>query len=78
MLPRPDRPALLRSFVGSLGGKDLSLGEFRGMVEALERGRPEECPDGPELLYTEADWRQVQPLLKLAQAPRPQSEEATA
>jgi len=63
---RPDRPALLRSFVGGLGGKDISLGELRHVVEVLEK--PDGVPDGPELLYTETDWRQVQPLLKLAQA----------
>lgn len=68
VLHRPDRPVLLRSFVGGLGGKDISLGEFRHVVEVLEHARPEEVPDGPELLYTEADWRLVQPLLKLAQS----------
>jgi pyruvate ferredoxin oxidoreductase alpha subunit len=68
VLHRPDRPALLRSFVGGLGGKDISPGEFWHVVEVLERTRPEEVPDGPELLYTEADWRQVQPLLRLAQS----------
>jgi pyruvate ferredoxin oxidoreductase alpha subunit len=65
---RADGPSLLRSFVGGLGGKDISLGEFRHVVDVLEHARPEEVPDGPELLYTEADWRQVQPLLKLAQS----------
>jgi pyruvate ferredoxin oxidoreductase alpha subunit len=67
VLHRPDRPALVRSFVGGLGGKDISPGEFRHVVEVLEQARPEEVPEGPELLYTEADWQQVQPLLKLAQ-----------
>lgn len=78
VLPRTDRPALLRSFVGGLGGKDITLGEFRHIVEALEQAQPGEA--GPELLYTEADWRQVQPLLKLAQAEtvRPQSAEVAS
>jgi pyruvate ferredoxin oxidoreductase alpha subunit len=66
VLPRPDRPAVLRSFVGGLGGKDISLGEFRHVVEVLEQTLPNE---GPELLYTEAEWRQVLPLLQTARGP---------
>ncbi len=60
LFPRPDRPAVLRSFVGGLGGKDIGPGEFRHMVEVLERAEPGEAPEGPELLFTEEDWRQVQ------------------
>jgi pyruvate ferredoxin oxidoreductase alpha subunit len=71
LAPRPDGPALLRSFVGGLGGKDISLAEFRHMVAALERADPDEPRDGPELLYTEADWRQVRPALELAQTAGP-------
>jgi pyruvate ferredoxin oxidoreductase alpha subunit len=67
VLYRPDRPTLLRSFVAGLGGKDISLGELRHVVKVLDQAPPDETPDGPELLYTEADWRQVQPLLQLAQ-----------
>jgi len=68
VLPKSDCPGVLRSFVGGLGGKDISLAEFRHVIESLERARPGEVADSPELLYTEADWRQVQPLLKLAGA----------
>jgi pyruvate ferredoxin oxidoreductase alpha subunit len=68
VLNRPDRPALLRSFVGGLGGKDIGLGEFRHVVEVLEHAQLADVPVGPELLFTEADWRQVQPLLTLAGA----------
>jgi pyruvate ferredoxin oxidoreductase alpha subunit len=63
---RPDRPAVLRSFVCGLGGKDISLGEFRHVVGVLERARPEEVPEGPELLYTEADWRLAQGAVRVA------------
>lgn len=64
LLSGPDRPPLVRSFIGGLGGKDISLGEFRHVIEVLERADPGVA--GPELLYTEADWRLVQPLLQLA------------
>jgi pyruvate ferredoxin oxidoreductase alpha subunit len=66
VLHRVDRPRLLRSFVGGLGGKDIGLGEFRHVLETLKCGQPDELSDGPELLYTEADWQQVQRLLQLA------------
>jgi pyruvate ferredoxin oxidoreductase alpha subunit len=66
-LNQPDRPVVLRSFVGGLGGKDISLGEFRHVLAALEHPRPGVVRDGAELLYTEADWRQAQKLVALAQ-----------
>jgi pyruvate ferredoxin oxidoreductase alpha subunit len=66
LLSRPNRPAIVRSFVGGLGGKDISLGEFRHVVEVLERAPRGEVPDGPELLYTEADWGQVQSAVRRA------------
>jgi pyruvate ferredoxin oxidoreductase alpha subunit len=65
-LAHADRPAVLRSFVGGLGGKDISPGEFRHVFESLERARPGEIAGGPELLCTEAEWRQVQSLAGLA------------
>ena len=73
VLRRPDRPAVLRSFVGGLGGKDIGPGEFRHVVESLRRARPGDAPEGPALLYTEADWRQARALLDLA---GPREEEA--
>jgi pyruvate ferredoxin oxidoreductase alpha subunit len=63
-------PKLLRAFVGGLGGKDISLGEFRYVVETLETARPDADDAGPTLLYTEADQRQVQALLQIAQPPQ--------
>lgn len=63
-----DRPRVLRSFVGGLGGKDISLAEFRHVVEALESGAdaPGTADGRAELLYTEGDWHNVQPLLEIA------------
>jgi pyruvate ferredoxin oxidoreductase alpha subunit len=82
---RPDRPIVLRSFVGGLGGKDISLGEFRHVIKLLERAQVGNITPGSELLYTETDWRQAQSLLPLAQSDdtpmvdaHPQGEEVTA
>jgi pyruvate ferredoxin oxidoreductase alpha subunit len=66
LIARPDRPTTLRSFVGGLGGKDLSLGEFRHIVDVLETGRSETAPGEPELLFTESEWRQVQSTMQVA------------
>ena len=66
LIQRGDRPALLRSFVAGLGGKDISPGEFRHVFATLERGEP---ADGPQLLFTETEWRQTQNLLARAETP---------
>jgi pyruvate ferredoxin oxidoreductase alpha subunit len=66
---RLNRLVVLRSFIGGLGGKDISLGEFRHVLDALGKARPGEAVEGAELLYTEADWRQVQAQAKFAAGP---------
>ena len=63
----PDRPGVLRSFVGGLGGKDLSLGEFRHVVAVLERDPSEATSGEAELLFTDSDWKLTQSLLHVAQ-----------
>jgi pyruvate ferredoxin oxidoreductase alpha subunit len=60
------RPRALCSFIGGLGGKNLSEGEFRAIfeqtAEAGNRGRG----IGPVLLYTEAEHREMTNLQMLA------------
>ena len=70
LVNRPGRPGVLRSFVGGLGGKDIGPGEFRHLFDELERAQPGEVHEEPELLYTEADWRQAHALIERA-ASRP-------
>lgn len=64
LIGRPDRPEVVRSFVGGLGGKDITLTEFRQAVSSLRQG---EWVDAPVLLYTETDWQQTRTLLERAQ-----------
>jgi len=71
LLERPDRPAIVRSFIGGLGGKDIGPAEFRHVVRVLEEARPGDNPDEPELLYTEADFCQVQGLVRQAHPDSP-------
>lgn len=55
LYPRVDRPPVLRSFVGGLGGKDITMAEFRHVVAALQT--PETGTPTTELLFTESDQR---------------------
>jgi pyruvate ferredoxin oxidoreductase alpha subunit len=63
---RADRPGVLRSFVGGLGGKDISLGEFRHVVAALEGPTAAGVVEGPVLLLTDAERSQVEALVGTA------------
>jgi pyruvate ferredoxin oxidoreductase alpha subunit len=64
----PRRPRALCSFIGGLGGKNISEGEFHAIFEqtadAGERGEG----IGPVLLYTEAELREMRELQLLAGA----------
>jgi len=61
----PDRPETLQSFIGGLGGKDISMTEFDHMLHALENGPVSE----PQLLMTNEEWAQVQQRLAIAGKP---------
>ncbi len=62
----PDRPRAMCSFIGGLGGKDISEGEFAQVfamtAEAGDRGRG----IGPVLLYTQAERGEMEQLQYLA------------
>jgi pyruvate ferredoxin oxidoreductase alpha subunit len=60
-----DQPTALRSFIGGLGGKDISSAEFDHVLATLEEAKPGVVAD-PELLFTEREWQQVQERLALA------------
>lgn len=59
-------PPVLRSFVGGLGGKDISPGEFDHVLEVLENARSNDSVPEPELLFTRAEWEQTRNRLALA------------
>ena len=62
----PDRPRAMCSFIGGLGGKDISEGEFESLFartsEAGNRGRG----IGPVLLYTEEEHKQMEQAIEIA------------
>lgn len=61
-----ERPPVLRSFIGGLGGKDISPSEFDHVLGVLESARPNDGPVEPELLFTRAEWEQTRNRLALA------------
>lgn len=60
------RPRALCSFVGGLGGKNLSEGEFRAIFEQTAEAGVRGKGIGPVLLYTEAEHREMQQMQYLA------------
>jgi pyruvate ferredoxin oxidoreductase alpha subunit len=59
-------PAVLRSFIGGLGGKDISDAEFDHLLATLDATRPADPPADVELLMTQGEWRQVARSLTVA------------
>jgi pyruvate ferredoxin oxidoreductase alpha subunit len=66
-------PPILRSFIGGLGGKDISQAEFDHVLETLEAARASDGPHEAELLFTRAEWDQVRNRLALAGKTLPRS-----
>ena len=67
---RPDAPPVISSYIGGLGGRDITAEEFYQMVaetrEAVASGaRPE-----PRLLYTAAELREIRKLQAVAKVER--------
>jgi pyruvate ferredoxin oxidoreductase alpha subunit len=60
------RPRALCSFIGGLGGKNLSDGEFQAIFEQTAEAGVNGRGIGPVLLFTEAEHREVEQLQFLA------------
>jgi pyruvate ferredoxin oxidoreductase alpha subunit len=60
------RPRALCSFIGGLGGKNLSEGEFRAIFDQTAEAGVRGKGIGPILLYTEAERREMTHLQVLA------------
>ena len=65
----PLRPRALCSFIGGLGGKNISEGEFRGIFEQTAEAGIRGKGIGPVLLYTEAEHSEMTQLQVLAAGP---------
>jgi pyruvate ferredoxin oxidoreductase alpha subunit len=60
------RPAALCSFIGGLGGKDVSAAEFESIFAQTEEAGKRAKGVGPVLLYTEGEHREMEQLLDIA------------
>jgi pyruvate ferredoxin oxidoreductase alpha subunit len=60
------RPRALCSFIGGLGGKNISEGEFRAIFEQTADAGARGTGIGPVLLYTEGEHREMEQLQYLA------------
>jgi len=65
MYTERERPPIL-SFVGALGGKDISNEEFDQIFEDLEAASRSGITPPPRLLYTDKDEIQTESFLRLA------------
>lgn len=62
----PDRPEVILSFIGGLGGKDISHAEFNHIIEELEKSLESGIIPETQLLYTKGDLEQINNLLGIA------------
>jgi len=62
----PQRPRALCSFIGGLGGKNVSEGEFEQIFSMTEKAGRRGGSLGPVLLYTEAERHQIEQMQYLA------------
>jgi pyruvate ferredoxin oxidoreductase alpha subunit len=60
------RPEVLLSFIGGLGGKDISPVEFKHIIDMMKKSLDTGVIPGTEILYTENDMQQMNKLLKIA------------
>ena len=67
---QPESPRILLSFIGGLGGRDISLEEFFEIATVTRRAVEEGRVPPPRLLYTESELREVRKLQAVAQVER--------
>ncbi len=67
---QPDAPPVLTSFIGGLGGRDISAEEFYEMAAVSRRAAEKGQTPPPRLLYTEDELREVRKLQAVARVER--------
>jgi pyruvate ferredoxin oxidoreductase alpha subunit len=68
-------PPLL-SFIGGLGGRRFHSEEFDAIMTALHAAEGDGGPSGPTLLYSDAEYRQMIEMLRIAQSKAPDRSQA--
>jgi pyruvate ferredoxin oxidoreductase alpha subunit len=67
---RSDTPKVLASFIGGLGGRDITQEEFFEMAKLLKDDTDKGEPPEPRLLYNENELRQIHKLQAIAHVER--------
>jgi pyruvate ferredoxin oxidoreductase alpha subunit len=70
ILGRPEMPTIVTSFIGGLGGRDISAEEFYQMAEVTKQAVADDQAPEPRLLYTETELREVRKLQAIAKVER--------
>lgn len=73
---KDDAPLVVASFIGGLGGRDISTEEFFEMAKSVRRAVDTGQIPPPRLLYTESELREARQLQAIAQVERQQLGEA--
>ncbi len=66
---QPDAPPILTSFIGGLGGRDISLEEFAEMVAVTRKAVAEGRTPPTQLLYSEEELREIRKMQQIAGMP---------
>jgi pyruvate ferredoxin oxidoreductase alpha subunit len=69
---RNNAPPVLASFIGGLGGRDISTEEFFEIAQVLRQAAESGQTPPPRLLFTETELREVRKLQAIAQVERSQ------
>ena len=67
---QPGAPPVLASFIGGLGGRDISMEELFEMHAAVQQAVKEGKTPPPRLLYTENEMREMRKLQAVAHVER--------
>jgi len=67
---QPDAPGIISSFIGGLGGRDISAEEFYEMVSITRKAIASGDTPKPRLLYTDTELREVRKLQAIAMVER--------
>jgi pyruvate ferredoxin oxidoreductase alpha subunit len=65
-----ETPPVVASFIGGLGGRDISAEEFYEMAATLRRAADDGCAPPPRLLYTKIELREIRKLQAVAHVER--------
>lgn len=65
-----DAPAIVASFIGGLGSREISAEEFYQIANVLKQAVNDKCTPPPRLLYTETEMREFKKLQAIAHVER--------